>query len=165
MGMWNDHGTEGSMADSIEEKLASLGLKLPPVSKPAGNYLSCKQVGDLLYVGGHGPVTAEGVCRGKVGAEITLDRAQQAARDTALSMLASVKAELGDLSRIRQVIRVFGMVNCAPGFQQTPAVLDGCSDLLVSLFGENGRHVRCAVGMAELPFDIPVEIEMLLQID
>jgi enamine deaminase RidA (YjgF/YER057c/UK114 family) len=149
----------------IDARLVELGIELPQVSKPVANYLGCKQVGDLLYVGGHGPVSARGIVCGKVGGSVTLEQGREAARDTALSMLATVQAELGSLDRVRQVVKVFGMVNCAPGFNRTPEVIDGCSDVLVAVFGEAGRHTRSAVGMAELPFDIAVEIEMVLQID
>ena len=103
--------------------------------------------------------------RGKVGGPLTLEQGREAARATALSMLATVRAELGTLDRVRQIIKVFGMVNCAPGFNRTPEVIDGCSNVLVEIFGDAGRHTRSAVGMAELPFDIPVEIEMVLQVD
>jgi enamine deaminase RidA (YjgF/YER057c/UK114 family) len=119
----------------------------------------------LLYVGGHGPVTKSGVITGKVGASVDLARAREAAKATALSMLATVGAELGTLDRVRQVVKVFGMVNCAPGFNRTPEVIDGCSDVLVAIFGDAGRHTRSAVGMAELPFAIAVEIEMVLEVD
>jgi len=153
------------MPRAVEARLADLGITLPPVSAPVANYLGCKRAGDMLYVGGHGPVTASGVVRGKVGASVTLEQAREAARATALSMLATVRAELGSLDRVRQVVKVFGMVNCAPGFNLTPAVIDGCSDVLVAIFGDAGRHTRSAVGMAELPFDICVEIEMILQIE
>ena len=153
------------MPQGIDARLAALGLELPPLSKPVGNYLGCKRVGDLLFVGGHGPVTASGLTRGKVGDSVTLEQAYEAAKATALSMLATVKAELGNLDRVSQVVEVFGMVNCAPGFNRTPAVIDGCSDTLVAIFGEAGRHTRCAVGMAELPFDICVEIQMVLQVE
>jgi enamine deaminase RidA (YjgF/YER057c/UK114 family) len=153
------------MSTGIDARLAALGIELLPVSKPVANYLGCKQAGDLLYVGGHGPVTAHGVVRGKVGGTISLEQAREAARATALSMLATVRAELGSLDRVRQIIKVFGMVNCAPGFNRTPEVIDGCSDVLVEIFGDAGRHTRSAVGMAELPFDICVEIEMVLQVE
>jgi enamine deaminase RidA (YjgF/YER057c/UK114 family) len=152
-------------SDRIDARLAELGLTLPPLSKPVGTYLGCKRVGDVLYVGGHGPVGADGIIRGKVGADVSLERAQEAARLTALSMLATVKAELGSLDRIKQIVKVFGMVNCAPGFNRTPEVINGCSDVLVAIFGDAGRHTRSAVGMAELPFDIAVEIEMIAQLE
>jgi enamine deaminase RidA (YjgF/YER057c/UK114 family) len=153
------------MPRAVEARLADLGITLPPVSAPVANYLGCKRAGDMLYVGGHGPVTASGIVRGKVGATVTLEQAREAAKATALSMLATVRAELGSLDRVRQVVKVFGMVNCAPGFNLTPAVIDGCSDVLVAIFGDAGHHTRSAVGMAELPFDICVEIEMILQIE
>ena len=153
------------MPTGVDARLAELGIELPPASKPVANYLSCKRVGDLLYIGGHGPVTTSGVIRGKVGGPLTLEQGREAARATALSMLATVRAELGTLDRVRQIIKVFGMVNCAPGFNRTPEVIDGCSNVLVEIFGDAGRHTRSAVGMAELPFDIPVEIEMVLQVD
>ena len=152
------------MSRGHDARLAALGITLSPVFPPAGNYLGCKRVGDILYVGGHGPVGTEGVKRGKVGRDLDLAEAQQAARATALSMLATVRQELGTLDRVRQVVKVLGMVNCAPGFNRTPAVIDGCSDVLVAIFGDAGRHTRSAVGMAELPFDICVEIEMVLQV-
>jgi enamine deaminase RidA (YjgF/YER057c/UK114 family) len=153
------------MGTAIAARLAALGIELPPVATPVANYLGCKRVGDLLYVGGHGPVTANGVVRGKVGGTVSVEEARDAARVTALSMLATVRAELGSLDRVRQIVKVFGMVNCAPGFNRTPEVIDGCSDVLVAVFGDAGRHTRSAVGMAELPFDICVEIEMVLQTD
>jgi enamine deaminase RidA (YjgF/YER057c/UK114 family) len=148
----------------IADRLTELGIVLPPVFPPAGNYLGCVVDGDLVYVGGHGPIDGETMMRGKVGTDLSLDEARQAARRTALSILATLDAELGSLDRIERIIKVFGMVNCAPGFNVTPAVIDGCSDLLVEVFGDAGRHTRAAVGMAELPFDIPVEIELTARI-
>ena len=131
---------------------------------PAGNYLGCVVDDGLIYVGGHGPIEGEHMVRGKVGDDLSLAEGRQAARLTALSMLATVQEELGDLDRIERIIKVFGMVNVAPGFNQTPAVIDGCSDLLVDVFGEAGRHTRSAVGLAELPFNIAVEIELIARI-
>jgi len=148
----------------IEERLIDLGIVLPPVFPPAGNYLACVIIDDMVYVGGHGPIAGSQIIRGKVGADLTLEEAQEAARITALSILASLKAELGDLDRIERIVKVFGMVNVAPGFNQTPSVIDGCSDLLVKVFGDAGQHTRSAVGLAELPFDIAVEIELIAQL-
>jgi enamine deaminase RidA (YjgF/YER057c/UK114 family) len=144
--------------------MKELGVTLPLVFPPAGNYLGCVIDGDLVYVGGHGPIAGATIIRGKVGGEISLERGREAARMTALSILATLDAELGELDRIERIIKVLGMVNCAPGFNQTPAVIDGCSDLLVEIFGDAGRHTRSAVGMAELPFDISVEIELIARI-
>jgi enamine deaminase RidA (YjgF/YER057c/UK114 family) len=148
----------------ISERLLELGIDLPPVSAPAGNYLACVIAEGIVYVGGHGPINGSSIIRGKVGADLTLEEAQNAARVTALSILATLQAELGDLDRIERIIKVFGMVNVAPGFNQTPAVIDGCSNLLVEVFGDAGRHTRSAVGLAELPFDIAVEIELMAKL-
>jgi enamine deaminase RidA (YjgF/YER057c/UK114 family) len=142
-------------------RLAELGIELPPVFPPVGSYVGCVVVDGMVHVGGHGPVHGDEVVRGKVGADLDLDAARRAARMTGLSILATLQAELGDLDRIERVVKVFGMVNVAPGFDQTPAVIDGCSDLLVEVFGERGRHTRSAVGLAELPFGIAVEIELI----
>ncbi|HVB51632.1 MAG TPA: RidA family protein [Acidimicrobiales bacterium] len=148
----------------IDERLVELGITLPPTFPPAGNYLACVIIDDMLYVGGHGPIVGSNIIRGKVGADLTLEEAQEAARGTALSILATLKTELGDLDRIERIVKVFGMVNVAPGFNQTPAVIDGCSDLLVEVFGDVGQHARSAVGVAELPFDIAVEIELIAKL-
>lgn len=148
----------------IESRLGELGIELPPVFPPAGNYLGCVRTGDLLFVGGHGPINGVDVVTGKVGAEVDLDTARLAARMTALSLLATMREELGDLDRVRRIVKVFGMVNVAPGFNRTPAVIDSCSDLLVDVFGDAGRHTRTAVGLAELPFDISVEIELVAEV-
>lgn len=148
----------------IEERLAELDITLPPIFPPAGNYLACVIIDDLVYVGGHGPINGSNVIAGKVGSDLTLEEAQEAARSTALSILATLKAELGSLDRIERIVKVLGMVNVAPGFNQTPAVIDGCSDLLVEVFGDAGKHTRSAVGLAELPFNIAVEIELIAKL-
>lgn len=145
---------------TITNRLQSLGITLPPVFAPAGSYLGCVVDAGLVYASGHGPVAGTEMIRGKVGRDLTLEQGRQAARMTALSILATLRAELGDLDRIERIVKVFGMVNTAPRFDQTPAVIDGCSDLLVEIFGEAGRHARSAIGVAELPFSIAVEIEM-----
>jgi len=149
---------------TVQARLDQLGIVLPPPFPPAGNYLSCSQLGSTLYVGGHGPVHGDEVVTGKVGRDLTLDEARRAARLTGLSILATVHQELGDLDRVARIVKVFGMVNVAPGFNQTPAVIDGCSDLMVEVFGDRGRHTRSAVGLAELPFDIAVEIELIAEL-
>jgi enamine deaminase RidA (YjgF/YER057c/UK114 family) len=148
----------------IANKLDALGIVLPPVFPPAGSYLGCVIDNNIIYVGGHGPIAGSDVMRGKVGADLTLEEGRVAARMTALSILATMQHELGDLDRIERFIKVFGMVNVAPGFDQTPAVIDGCSDLLVEIFGDAGRHTRSAVGLAELPFGIAVEIEVIARV-
>ena len=151
----------------VAAKLASLGLVLPaPVRPPAGVTLPfrlVRVVGDRAYVSGHGPLNADGTLAhpvGKIGRELTIEQGYHAARLTALALLGSLERELGDLERIVAWTRVFGMVNSAPGFTRQPLVINGFSDLILELFGaERGAHARSAVGMAELPFDLPVEIE------
>jgi enamine deaminase RidA (YjgF/YER057c/UK114 family) len=148
----------------ISERLVELGLSLPPVPTPAANYRGGVVDGDLVHVSGHGPVDGDRVVRGKVGGDLSLEDGREAARMTALAILATLQAELGSLDRVERIIKVFGMVNVAPGFDRMPAVIDGCSDLLVDVFGEAGRHARSAVGLAELPFGIAVEIELVARI-
>jgi len=148
----------------ITDRLQALGIVLPPVFAPAGSYLGCVIDEGLVYVSGHGPIAGGDMIRGKVGGDLTLQQGHHAARMTALSILATLQAELGDLDRIQRIVKVFGMVNVAPGFDRTPAVIDGCSDLLVEIFGDAGRHTRSAVGLAELPFGIAVEIELIARL-
>ncbi len=158
---------------SIEAKLYALGLALPaPLVLPPGIALPFPWVrvhGSRVFVSGHAAQNADGSLAGplgKVGQDVTLEQAHRASRLTALSILASLKRELGDLDRISAWLRVFGMVNCAPGFDQTPTVINGFTDLIVELYGATrGLHARSAVGMAELPFGIPVEIEAEVAID
>lgn len=151
----------------IEERLSALGLKLPgPVIAPPGVVLPFRFVhvlGARAFVSGHGPQNLDGTVAapfGKLGRELNVEQGYAAARLTALSILGSLKRELGDLDRVRAWGRVFGMVNSAPGFNRQPSVINGFSDLILELYGPDaGAHARSAVGMAELPFDIPVEIE------
>jgi enamine deaminase RidA (YjgF/YER057c/UK114 family) len=149
---------------AFDDRLETLGIELPTPMPPAGTYLPCVRSGGLLYVGGHGPVAGDTIVRGKVGRDLTLDEARDAAHMTGLSILATVRQELGSLDGLRRLVKVFGMVNCAPGFNQTPAVIDGCSNLFVEIFGDAGQHTRSAVGLAELPFDIAVEIEIIAEL-
>ena len=153
---------------SIEARLRELGLTLPPPFRyPSANRTGCVQVGSLLYTSGHPPPADFGVAiEGKVEADIPEDEAYRCARATALNILASVRQHLGTLDRIRQVVKVYGMVNSSPGFQRQFAVIDGASDLYCELFGpEAGRHARSAVGMFELPRGFPMEIEAIFEID
>jgi enamine deaminase RidA (YjgF/YER057c/UK114 family) len=144
----------------IETRLKELGIELPPVFPPAGEYQGCVIDEQLVHVGGHGPIDGERVVVGRVGGDLTLEQGAEAARMTGLSILATLQDALGSLDQIERILKVFGMVNVAPGFNQTPAVIDGCSHLLVQVFGDAGRHTRSAVGLAELPFGIAVEIEL-----
>jgi enamine deaminase RidA (YjgF/YER057c/UK114 family) len=150
----------------VESKLEELGLELPSAPAPIANYLRYVQVGNLLFMAGHGPNRAGGpVYTGQVGSDVSAETAYEAARSTALNLLASCKEALGDLDRVKRVVKVLGMVNSAPGFGDQPKVINGFSDLMVELYGDAGRHARSAVGMAALPGGIPVEIEMILEVE
>ncbi len=155
----------------VEARLAELGLVLPqPQSLPPDVRLPFSPVriaGNRAYIAGHGPLAADGTIApplGKVGAELTLEQGVEAARLTCLAILADLQRALGDLDRVTAWLRVFGMVNSAPGFFQQPTVINGFSDLILELYGDAGLHARSAVGMAELPFRIPVEIEAEVEI-
>ncbi len=152
--------------DGAEARLAELGIELPAASEPVANYRMAVRTGNLLFVAGHGPAHRDGIpATGKVGADLDLAQAREAARMVGLNLVATVRRELGSLDAVRRIVKVLGMVNCAPGFDQTPAVVDGCSDFLVELFGDEiGSHARSAVGMAELPFGLAVEIEMIVEV-
>ena len=150
----------------IEAKLAQMGLTLPSPGPPAGNYIGAVQVGNLLFVSGHGPRReGEAYMTGKVGRDLSTEQAYEAAKIVMLNCLASVKRELGDLDRVKRIVKLLGMVNCTEDFTDPPKVINGASDLLVALYGEAGRHARSAVGMQQLPMNIPVEIEMILEVD
>lgn len=146
----------------ISDRLRELGIELPAPFPPGGSYQSCvvEEDAGLVTVSGHGPDDGGTMVTGKVGRDLSLEEGRRAARLTGLSILATLQQELGDLDRIERFVKVLGMVNVAPGFDQMPAVVDGCSQLLLEVFGEAGRHARSAVGLAELPFGIAVEIEL-----
>ena len=150
---------------TIEDRLHELGIELTEVFPSAGQYVGAVRTGSLVFLSGAGPIRPDGTfVTGKVGRDVDLDAAKEAARLTGLQLLAVLRAELGSLDRVARVVKTLGMVNCAPGFNRTPAVIDGCSELLIEVFGEAGRGARSAVGMAELPFDIAVEIELVVEI-
>ena len=149
----------------VERKLQAMGLTLPSAPAPVANYVRAVQAGDLVFLSGHGP-TRDGawVYRGKLGREFSVAEGYEAAKLVMLNCLASLKEAVGDLDRVRRVVKLLGMVNSTPDFTRHPEVVNGASDLLVALYGERGRHARSAVGMVGLPFDIPVEIEMIVQV-
>ncbi|MDP6330900.1 MAG: RidA family protein [SAR324 cluster bacterium] len=150
---------------AIEDRLSSLGIQLPQAPPPAGNYVGAVRFGNLVYLSGHGPLQADGtyLC-GKVPDEISSDDAYQSARLTGLNLLATLKAEIGDLDQVKRVVKVLGMVNASPDFKGHPQVINGFSDLMVEVFGEPGRGARSAVGMGSLPNQIPVEVEMIVEV-
>ncbi|HEX2228025.1 MAG TPA: RidA family protein [Candidatus Binatia bacterium] len=149
----------------IEKKLNAMGVQLPNPPVPAANYIGSVRAGTLLFVGGNiGRINGVLKYRGKVGDAVTLEQAYEAARNCALNHLATIKAALGDLDRVERIVKVLGYVNVAPGFTDMPRVINGESDLLVSLWGEKGQHTRAAVGVASLSQDAPVETEVTVQV-
>jgi enamine deaminase RidA (YjgF/YER057c/UK114 family) len=153
----------------IEDRLTELGLELPAIfAAPPGVEFRFELVrvsGDVAYVSGHGPQDgATTLVSGKVGAEVTAERGAEAARLTALSIFSSLKHELGDLDRVTGWVKALGLVNGAPGFNKTPAVVNGFSELVLEVWGDAGRHARSAIGVAELPFDWPVEVEAVVEV-
>jgi enamine deaminase RidA (YjgF/YER057c/UK114 family) len=149
----------------IENKLKALGIELPNPPTPAANYIGYVRVGNLLFIGGNiGRIDGVIKYRGKVGAEISVEQAYDAARNCALNHLAIMKSALGDLDKVERIVKVLGYVNVAPGFVDMPKVVNGESDLLVQVFGEKGQHTRAAVGVASLSQDAPVENEITVQI-
>ncbi len=147
------------------DRIASLGLTLPPAPTAAANYVPALLRGNMLYVSGQGPLAPDGTFRtGKVGRDRSIEEAYDDARLTGLALLAQVHAAVGDLGRVAHVVKVFGMVNATDDFQHHPQVINGCSDLFVAVFGDKGRHPRSAVGMGSLPFGISVEIEAIFEI-
>ena len=151
----------------IESRLEQLGISLPAEPVPIANYVPGVRTGNLVYLSGLGPASRpDGTTpSGKVGRDLTTEEGYEAARLTGINILARMKGELGDLDRVRRVVKLLGMVNSAPDFNQQPAVVNGCSDLLVEVFDDRGRHARSAVGMASLPNDIPVEIEVIIEVE
>ncbi len=149
-----------------EATIKQLGITLPTPGKPLGNYIPGVRVGNLLFLSGHGPVRdGSSTARGKLGRDLTTEEGYKVARDVGINLLGSARHVLGNLDKVKRVVKVLGMVNSAEGFGEQPKVINGFSDLMVEVFGENGRHARSAVGMAELPMGIPVEIEMILEVE
>ncbi len=152
---------------SAEQRLKELKIDLGTVSSPVANYVNAVRTGNLLYLSGKGPRTgADGKRpKGKVGREYTVEQAYQHARSVGLDLLAVMRTELGSLDKVRRVVKVLGMVNAVPDFEDPPKVINGCSDLFVEVFGERGKHARSAVGMGSLPMGIPVEIECIVEVE
>jgi enamine deaminase RidA (YjgF/YER057c/UK114 family) len=152
---------------SIAQRLTELEITLPEVGAPIGNYVHARRVGNLLYLSGKGPPNgADGkMPRGKLGAGMSIDDGYRHARQVGLVLIAAIKDALGgDLDRVEAIVKVLGMVNAAPDFEDHPKVINGCSDLFVEVFGELGQHARSAVGMSSLPGGIPVEIEVIVAV-
>jgi len=149
-----------------EARLKELGITLPQPGTPVANYIPAVRVGNLLFLAGHGPLRdGKAMSRGKLGKDLSVEEGYKVAREVGLNLLASARAALGSLDKVKRLVKVLGMVASAEGFNDQPKVINGFSDLMVEIFGENGRHARSAVGMAELPMGIPVEIEMILEVE
>ena len=150
---------------SAEQRIGELRLQLPPVPKPVGNYVGAVRVGNLLFMSGCGPRRADGTAiTGKVGKTLSVEQGYEAARLVGLNMLAGIRSELGSLDKVKRVVKVLGMVNADPEFSESPKVINGFSDIFVEVFGDAGRGARSAVGMVMLPFQIAVEVEMVLEV-
>lgn len=151
---------------SAEKKLKELGIDLGQVSSPVANYVNAVRTGNLLFLSGKGPRAVNGARpKGKVGREYTVEQGYQHARTVGLDLLAVMRSELGSLDRVKRVVKVLGMVNATPEFEDQPKVINGCSDLFVEVLGERGKHARSAVGMGSLPMGIPVEIECIVEVE
>ncbi|HUP35240.1 MAG TPA: RidA family protein [Candidatus Limnocylindria bacterium] len=150
-----------------EARIKELGITLPDPPKPMGNYIPAVRVGNLLFLSGHGPIRVadQPLTRGKVGRDMSTEEAYKVAREVGINLLGSARATLGSLDKVKRVVKVLGMVNAVESFGEQPKVINGFSDLMVEVFGENGRHARSAVGMGSLPAGIPVEIEMILELN
>ena len=149
-----------------EARLAALGIELPEAATPVANYVNTVRTGNLLFLAGKGPKQANGeYITGKVGRELSIEQGYGAARLTGIAQLAVLKAELGNLKKVKRIVKVTGMVNCTPDFAMQPEVINGFSDLMVEVFGERGKHARAAVGMNSLPRNIAVEIEMVVEVE
>ena len=147
----------------IEQRLEELGIILPEPATPVATYVRHVQIGNLLYISGTGP--SKDQPNGKLGADLTVDQGYSVARSVGIAMISTMKEALGDLDRVRRVVKLLGMVNAVPDFGEQPEVINGASDLLTELFGERGRHARSAVGMGSLPRGIAVEIEMIVEVE
>lgn len=149
----------------VERKLEQMGLSLPEPEQPVANYVPCVRDGQLFYLSGHGPFrSGKPLYVGRIGADLTEEQGYDAARQCALALLATLKAEIGDLDKLDRILKVLGFVSSAPGFDRQPWVVNGASDLFVELYGERGKHARSAIGTSQLPLNIPVEIEMVVRV-
>ncbi len=150
----------------IDARLKELKIELVEPSVPTANFVKTVRVGNLVYTSGHGPDRAEGgPLTGRVGGDLSLEQGQEAARLTGIALLSSLKKEIGDLSKIKRVVKVLGMVQCTPEFKDQPKVMNAFSDMMVDIFGEKGKHARSAVGMSALPGNIAIEIEMIVEVE
>lgn len=157
--------TVAATAQDAEKKLKELKIELLKPTPPIGTYVKAVRVGNLIFLSGHGPTKTDGtMMTGKVGKDATLEQGWQAARQTAISILSTLKAEIGDLNKVKRIVKVTGMVNCTEDFVDQPKVMNGFSDLMVSLYKEKGLHARTSVGVNSLPGNMMVEVEMIVEV-
>lgn len=150
----------------IENRLKDMGIELPPAVTPVANYVPAVRSGNLVFLSGHGPFDESGtLITGKVGADLTAEQGYQAARRIAIGLLGSLKNVIGELDKVKRIVKLLGLVNCTPDFGDQPKVINGASDFLVEVFGEKGKHARSAIGTNALPMNIAVEIEMIVETD
>jgi enamine deaminase RidA (YjgF/YER057c/UK114 family) len=150
----------------FDKKLKDLNIELFTPGKPIANYVKAVRTGNLLYLSGHGPTKPDGSnIIGKVGKDLTIEQGYDAARQTGISLLSTLKSEIGDLNNVKRIVKVLGMVNCTETFGDQPKVINGFSDLMVAVFGEKGKHARSAVGMYALPMGMAVEVEMIVEVE
>jgi len=149
-----------------DKKLKDMGIELFSPPKPIANYVRAVRTGNLIYLAGHGPTKADGTnITGKLGKDMTIEQGYEAAKQTGIALLSTLKGEIGDLNKVKRIVKVLGMVNCTADFTDQPKVINGFSDLMVGLFGEKGKHARSAVGMISLPNNIAVEVEMIVEVE
>lgn len=154
-----------SVKTDPENRVKELGIRLTEPAAPTANFLKAVRIGNLVYLSGHGPDKPEGgQVIGKLGSDLTISQGQEAARLVGISLLSSLKKEIGNLNKVKRIVKVLGMVNAVPTFTNHSQVINGFSDLMVQIFGENGKHARSAVGLSSLPANIPVEIEMTVEL-
>ncbi len=173
IGCENNNGKMSESPSAVEvqnidfdAKLDSLGIVLPEIPAPIANYVNVVQSGNLLFLAGKGPQMADGnYIKGKLGKDVTIEQGYEAAKLTAIIQLAVLKDHLGDLNKVKRIVKVLGMVNCTDDFGDQPEVINGFSDLMVAVFGDKGKHARAAVGMGSLPRNICVEIELVVEIE
>jgi enamine deaminase RidA (YjgF/YER057c/UK114 family) len=154
-----------SMKKDHEKKLKELGLSLPTLPAPAGAYVPAVRAGNLVFCSGQGPAKDGRRMEGRIGADYSLEEGQEAARTCCLNCLAEIASTVGSINRIKRIVKVLGFVNSEPTFHDQPKVMNGCSELLLAIFGEDGRHARSAIGTNNLPFNIPVEVEMVVEVE
>jgi len=154
------------LAQTPEENLKAKGIELPVLPHPTANYVNAVRTGNLIYLSGKGPLRKDGsYITGKLGKEVSIDQGYEAARLTALIQIAVLKDVLGDLNKVKRIVKVLGLVNSSPDFYDQPKVINGYSDLIVEIFGEKGKHARSAIGVASLPMNIAVEVEMIVEVE